>query len=126
MEIICIDTNLLIDYYRKKDKTQTRLRLLAHQFQIVVPAIVAYEFIRGDKGSEPDVFLDRLFAQTSSLAFDLTCARKAAEIWRDLKAIGKSIEPEDLFIATTALVWGYRLATNNHKHFEFIPGIRFV
>lgn len=126
MEIICIDTNLLIDYFRKKEKSQTRLYLLARQYQIALPAIAAYEFIRGDKGAELDEFLDRFFANTSTLAFDLACARKAAEIWSALKPTGKSIEPEDLFIAATAIAWGYPLATNNHKDFEHIRGMRLV
>lgn len=126
MEIICVDTNMLVDYFRRKDKVETRLYQLSLQFEITIPSVVAYEYLRGQKNKELDTFLTRFLSSAATLPFDFACAQKAAEIWQNLKAIGKSIEPEDLFIATTALVWGYRLATNNHKHFEFIPGIRFV
>lgn len=126
MEIICVDTNLLVDYFRKKDKAETRLYQLAKRFEISVPAVVAYEFLRGQKNSELDWFLDKLLKSTSSLPFDLACAQKAAEVWQVNKPTGNTIEPEDLLIAATALTWGYQLATNNPKHFDRIPGIRLI
>jgi predicted nucleic acid-binding protein len=126
MEVICIDTNLLIDYFRKKDKSLTRLFSLAQSFKIVVPSVVAYEFFRGQNNIPLDTFLDSFFAQTTSLSFDLACARKAAEIWQHLRSSGKSIEAEDLLIAATAVAWGYPLATLNHKHYNSVPGLILI
>jgi len=126
MEIICVDTNLLVDYFRKKDKAETRLYRLATLYAISVPSIVAYEFLRGQKNSSVDSFLDALLASTGSLPFDLACAQKAAEVWQLIRASGRSIEPEDLLIAATSLTWGYPLATLNPKHFDFIPEIRLL
>ena len=125
MEIICVDTNLLVDYFRKKDKAETRLYRLSVQYDISVPSIVAYEFLRGQK-SDVDSFLDELLANAVSLPFDLACAQKSAEIWQAIRSSGHSIEPEDLLIAATAMTWDYALATLNPKHFDFIPGIRLV
>jgi tRNA(fMet)-specific endonuclease VapC len=126
MEIICIDTNLLIDYFRKKDKEETKLYRLAARFEISVPSIVAYEYLRGQKRPDLDAFLNQLLSIAPSLSFDLTCAQKAAEIWQVVKSTGISIEPEDLLIAATAITWNYPLATLNPKHFEHIPGIRLL
>ncbi len=78
MEIICIDTNLLIDYYRKKDKTQTRLRLLAHNFKLQslllshMSSFVARKTLNQTFLSSIDYLL-----KLRPLAFDLTCARKS-------------------------------------------------
>lgn len=117
---------MLVDYFRRKDKMETRLYQLSLKFEITVPSIVAYEYLRGQKNKELDTFLHHFLSSAATLPFDFACAQKAAEIWQNLKSTGKSIEPEDLFIAATALVWGYPLATNNLKHFDHIPGIRFV
>ncbi|MFN0014944.1 MAG: type II toxin-antitoxin system VapC family toxin [Saprospiraceae bacterium] len=126
MDIIFIDTDLLIDYFRKKDKEETRLFHLAAQFEIAVSSIVAYEFLRGQKGNKIDDFLNQFFTQAAIFSFDFACAQKAAEIWSSTKPTGKSIEPEDLLIAATAITWDYPLATNNRKHVEHIPGIRLL
>lgn len=126
MEIICVDTNILVDYFRKKDKLETRLYQLSDQFEIAIPSIVAYEYLRGQKRPDLDSFLNQLLASAASLPFDFACAQKAAEIWQTLRPTGNSIEPEDLLIAATALAWNYQLATLNPKHFDHIPGIRLL
>jgi tRNA(fMet)-specific endonuclease VapC len=126
MEIICIDANILIEYFRKKDKTKTQLYALAQNHDILLPTVALYEFLKGQKSDSLDYFLQRLTTQAKAIPFDFACAQKAAEIWKNTKSTGKSIEPEDLFIAATSLTWNYRLATLNHKHFEHIPGIQLL
>jgi predicted nucleic acid-binding protein len=126
MEIICVDTSLLIEYFRKPRKHNTRLYELSQTYQFVIPAIVAYEFLRGQKEQQPDTFLAQLLTQTVSKPFDFDCALKAAEIYQLIKPIGKTIEAEDLLIAATALAGKYRLVTNNPKHFQHIPGITLL
>lgn len=53
--------------------------------------------------------------------------RTVAETFSDLKSSlalrGKPIDDFDLLIASTALVLGYSLVTNNTKHFQRIPGL---
>ncbi len=43
-----------------------------------------------------------------------------------LRAAGQLIGDLDILIAATALEQGLRLVTRNRKHFERIPGLRFV
>lgn len=52
MEIIIIDSNILIEYYRQKDKTQTFFFKLSSSYQFQVSAITKYEIYRGDKQLE--------------------------------------------------------------------------
>lgn len=126
MEIICVDTNLLIDYFRKKDKLETRLYKLSRDFLLAIPTVAAYEFLRGQTNQQPDQFLSHLLTKASTLPFDFACAQKAAAIYQSCKPINCVPEPEDLLIAATALAWGYPLATNNRKHFEHIPDIQLI
>jgi len=126
MEIICVDTSLLIDYFRQSRKYNTRLYELSQNYQLIVPTIVAYEFLRGQKAQQPDTFLAKLLTQTASQPFDFACAQKAAEIYQLTKPAGKTIEAEDLLIAATALAGNYTLVTNNTKHFQNIPGLNLL
>lgn len=41
----------------------------------------------------------------------------------ELEGKGNRLDDLDLVIAATALVLGYRLVTNNTKHFERVPGL---
>ena len=127
MEIICVDTNLLIKYLRKLDKTETRLYQLAQLYDIKVPAIVAYEFLRGEKDGRPmDEFVQKLLTLTGTLPFDGNCAEKAAQIYQQTKRINRIPESEDLLVAATAMGFGYPLATDNWKHFEGVEGVELV
>jgi tRNA(fMet)-specific endonuclease VapC len=42
----------------------------------------------------------------------------------DLEKKGKRIDDFDLVIASTALMLGYGVVTNNERHFRVIPGLR--
>ncbi len=126
MEIICVDTNLLIKYFRSEKKHNTRLYELSHEYQIVLPVIVVYEFLCGQKDQEPDIFINNLLNSAGLLPFDLMCAQKASEIYRINKSTGNTIPIQDLLIAATCIVWDYRLATDNSKHFTIIPGLKLL
>ncbi len=52
MEVICIDTSVLIDYYRKKDKINTFWYELSQKYRFSISAIVQYEILRGDKNKD--------------------------------------------------------------------------
>ncbi len=126
MDVVCLDSSILIAYYRHKDKAQTRLFQLSIEFDtLVVPAVVEYEILRGEKHpSNP--FWDEFFAKVRVLPFDSACAREAANIYAYLKTLNLHQQPLDILIAATACVWDYPIATLNTRHFEHIPGIRVI
>ena len=57
------------------------------------------------------------------IPFESPMVVHACKIKRQLKTIGKQIDPLDLFIAATAIDAGLPLATLNRKHFEPIDGL---
>lgn len=128
MEVICLDTNVLIAHKRAKkaDKDKTLLFSLSLQgYSFVISSITAYELLRGDNSDE-DRYWKAMFANMDILAFDTACAEQAAIIYKDLKQTGRLIEAEDLFIGATALHHRLKLATGNLRHFERIAGLEFV
>jgi len=125
MEIVCLDSSILIAYFRHKDKSQTRLFQLSQEYKLAVPAVVEYEILRGEKNPS-DSFWAHFFDMVAVLPFDRACAREAAGIYAYLKPHNLHQQPLDILIAATARVWNYPLATLNTKDFEDIPEIQIV
>ncbi len=128
MEIICLDTNVLIAHKRAKkaDKDKTFLfRLTTKPYQFAVSSITVYELLRGDNQDE-DRYWKAMFNNMIVLNFDMNCAEHAAKIYQDLKTRGLLIEAEDLLIAATALRHQMKLATGNVKHFARVVGLELV
>ncbi|MEN9897792.1 MAG: hypothetical protein RLZZ66_1441 [Pseudomonadota bacterium] len=128
MEIICLDTNVLIAHKRAKkiDKDKTFLyRLTNNPYQFAVSSITVYELLRGDNNDE-DTYWKAIFSNMKVLNFDSHCAQQAAHIYQNLKKRGMLIESEDLLIAATALANQMKLATGNVKHFNRIEGLELV
>ena len=125
MDMICLDTNILIAHKRAKtsDKDKTELYRLAVQgYRFAVSSITVYELLRGDNQDE-DRYWKTMFTDMDILSFDFACAEQAARIYKDLKEKGLLIEAEDLLIGATALQHRLTLATNNRRHFERIEGL---
>lgn len=128
MDMICLDTNILIAHKRakKSEKDLTLLYQLSTQgYRFGVSSITVYELLRGDNNDE-DRYWKTMFANMEVLPFDADCADQAAEIYKDLKQKGQLIEAEDLFIGATALYHRLKLATRNLRHFERIIGLEFI
>jgi len=128
MEIICLDTNVLIAHKRakKSDKDQTFLFKLSKEFNsFAVSCITIYELLRGDNQDE-DIYWKTMFSNMLVLDFDVNCAEHAAKIYQNLKKRGLLIEAEDLLIAATALSNQMKLATTNVKHFARIEELILI
>lgn len=128
MEIICLDTNVLIAHKRAKkaDKDQTFLFKLSKEFnRFAVSCITVYELLRGDNQDE-DIYWKMMFSNMLVLDFDVNCAEHAAKIYQNLKKRGLLIEAEDLLIAATALSHQMKLATTNVKHFARIEELTLI
>jgi tRNA(fMet)-specific endonuclease VapC len=124
METIIIDSNILIEFYRQKDKSQTVLFKLASSYQFQVSAITKYEIYRGDKNK--DAFWDTFFSSVPVLSFDSPCADVAANIYKELKSKNLTVDTDDILIAATAIKNNLRLATINRKHFNRIDELNLI
>jgi len=123
---IMVDTNILIDYFRKTNKQNARL--LQHFVEydtIYISSITEFEIISGSTDAQLQ-FWDLMLARLKVLDFDVRVARKAADIVKQLKKKRKSIDKADLFIAATALVHKLTLDTENRKHFALIETLQLL
>ena len=124
--LICLDTSVLIDYYRKKDKTKSLFFKLTERYSLfAVSAITEYELYLGNS-EEQNIFWNKFFSQITVLPFDTIAARNAANIFKQLKGKNKLIDVPDIMIAGTTMRFNLPLATLNRKHFERINDVKIV
>lgn len=123
-EVVLLDTSVLIDYFRKKDKTKSvlfRLTMLNKLF--AVSAITQFEIYAGAHAGQVS-FWDSFFHEVLILPFNSEISILAANINSDLKRKRRQIDIPDLFIAATAIINELPCVTLNKKHFERIENLK--
>ena len=125
-EIICLDTSILIDFFRKKKKENSIFYQLAQKHDVfAVSVITEYEIFTGCT-TEQQEFWNDFFSRIMVLPFDSNCNKVAVTIFKNLKAKSKLIEIPDILIAATAIRHNLKLATINKKHFERISNLQLI
>ncbi len=118
-----INSTILIDYFRKTDKNNSRLvSHFKNYHRLYIFSITEFEVING-AASEHLQFWNQMLSRFTILDFDSKAARKATEIVWQLKTKRKSIDKPDLFIAATSVVHQLTLDTTNKKHFVHIASL---
>ena len=121
-----VDSTILIDYFRKTDKANSKL--VAHfknYDQLYISSVTEFEVVNGATQSHLE-FWDGMLPRFTILSFDSKTARQAADIVAQLKTKRKTIDKPDLFIAATAVVNGLTLDTLNVKHFIHIDSLQLL
>lgn len=118
-----LDTNVLIREYRNPGSvtfTKRSPKKTRSKKNFAITTVTAHEILVGCKTqSQKDYWYD-VFSKFVILPFNLNAAGWAATIQRNLHKKGFSIETTDLYIASTAVAFGLKLASYNQRHFEHI------
>jgi predicted nucleic acid-binding protein len=124
--IICLDTSVLIDFYRKKDKSKSLFFKLTEQYMFfAVSAVTEYELYIGNS-EEQNLFWNDFFSRVIILPFDTKAVKQSVEIYKYLKQQNNLIDIPDIMIAGTAMQNQMPLATLNRKHFERINNLTII
>ncbi|MDB5011354.1 MAG: type toxin-antitoxin system VapC family toxin [Mucilaginibacter sp.] len=125
-KIVLLDTSILIDYFRKTEKSNSTWVKLFHQgYDFCISAITEYEIYSGATSPQLN-FWEEVLKQTKVLAFDQMVVKTAVIINNDLKHKRKQIDIADLFIASTSIAYDLPFATLNRKHFDRIEQLQIV
>ena len=125
MRRVVVDTNVFIDWRRKKAGVLGKLMDLSRKgkIEILLPTVVIMEYWVGreidDKGLKARA--ERMFEGFVRVGLTELIAKKAGEILRKNK-VG---QPMDAVVAATSLIVDAELATRNERHFEKVKGLRF-
>lgn len=128
MKKIVLDTSLIIDHVRGKDKRLIKLLGLqkTKRVQLFVSSVVIFEFYSGLSLKKEAIFsnTENLFATFKIVDIDREIAKLAAKINREQK-LYQQIGAIDLLIGATAIYYSALLATRNIKDFQLIKGLKF-
>ncbi|MCU0427943.1 MAG: type II toxin-antitoxin system VapC family toxin [Candidatus Kapabacteria bacterium] len=117
---IVVDTSILIDFIRKKDKSKAVFVHLEQRYIIVVSAITVTELMIGATSEEKRNLHKQLLAPYEILPLTGSCAFVAATIVQSLKRKNRLIALADTLIAATGIANNLPLATLNREHFSRI------
>ena len=122
--MILLDTSILIELFRKKDKSNTLFYQIAQEkSELAISSITHYEVGIGNNRLHQD-YWESLCENLMVLPFDRICSETATSVYRELKSKNKLIDLADLLIGATSLSHEIPIATLNKKHFERIPGLK--
>jgi tRNA(fMet)-specific endonuclease VapC len=123
---LMVDSTILIDYFRKTIKANSKLVTHFRNYEhLYISSVTEFEIVNGAT-KEHLQFWDGMLARFTVLDFDSKAARQAANIVAHLKTKRKTIDKPDLFIAATAVVNELTLDTLNIKHFTSIESLNLL
>ena len=122
-----LDTDTLSAIMRREPTAIANARAyLSSQSQLSISIVTRYEILRG---------LSAKNATLQTAAFHSLCQSmevlplsdevivRAADIYGTLHRTGQLVGDADILIASTCLVSGYEIVTNNTSHFSRVPGL---
>lgn len=125
-KVVLADISILIDLFRKTDKTKTQLIALVRQgYTFCISAITEYEIYSGATPAQLP-FWNELLEKVQVIPFDQAAVKTAVEINNRLKYKRKQIDLADLFIAAIAVAHNLPFATLNKKHFDRIEELEMI
>ncbi|HRN70170.1 MAG TPA: PIN domain-containing protein [Candidatus Woesebacteria bacterium] len=126
MEIICVDTDIIIDFSKGHTTLlDTYLELKEKNKAIlIVSSISIFEFFTGVVEKKiPEAELLFSSFQVHEVSEDI--AKLSAYLNRKYKLIHK-IDINDIYIAATSIALKAKLLTKTKKHFKYIPEVVFA
>lgn len=120
---VLIDTSILIDHLRKKQKDKTTFFKLSKNYDCLISSITQFEFSVGSTPHNQE-FTKNLLAALPVLSLDSNCTEIAVDLYHALKKRNQLISLPDIFIAATAIANDLPFQTLNKKHFQRIDKLK--
>ena len=117
--IYCLDTDILIEYFRGSSAQKKRIETLREEDSVGFTWLTIYEFFKGIFISgrlQEETFLKGLAKTCTFLETSYEAARIGGEIYATLKKRGELINDADILIASTVKAYHAVLVTNNEAH----------
>lgn len=125
--IYCLDTDILIEYFRGSQSIKRRIENLADEDRVGLIWLTFYEFFKGIFVSgklDEEKFLQNMAETCIVLETSFEAARIGGQIYAALKKQGKLINDADIMIASIVKAHDAVLVTNNEEHFSRIQGLQ--
>ena len=119
--MILLDTSILIDFFKGKNKTFD-----ISNSEVVTTVITYHEILSGlkhKKAKNEEKFFRRFFTEVEILEYDIESADKSSEIMSKLLSIGKVVNTFDVLIAGIALANGIDKIASRDNDFNEISRV---
>jgi predicted nucleic acid-binding protein len=123
---LLIDTSIIIDHLRKKNKKNSQLYNIVGKHTLFISAITVFELYSGAINEQKKQDISNVLEYVKILPFTKVTAQKSGEIYLSLRKENQVIETKDLFIAATALSHDFALMTLNLKHFKRVKELNIL
>jgi predicted nucleic acid-binding protein len=124
-KLILADTSLLIDFFRKTDKSKSLISLVKKGYKFCICVITEYEIYTGATNEQLE-YCEKFLEKVDVIQLDSLAIQHAVRINKVLKSQRKQIDLADLFIAAIAVSRQLPVATLNKKHFQRIQELQLV
>jgi len=123
---ILIDTSVIIDFLRKKNKQKSVLWRIKEKYECFISTVTLFELQCGSKTEQHSKDIYKLRKWIEIIPFDENISEVSAIIFQNLRAKNQLIEFRDIFIAATAISRDLLLATFNLSHFKRIQNLNLL
>ncbi|MEM0374445.1 MAG: type II toxin-antitoxin system VapC family toxin [Sulfolobaceae archaeon] len=125
MECRCLDSDILIDFLRGKERAVNYVESIRKSSRLATTVINAFELYYGAYKYNRDFEKLNEFLQSMEiLPFTLVEAKKAAEIEANLERRGEVVGLKDVLISSIVISNNCIIVTGNVKHFNKIQGVK--
>ena len=125
MQIVIVDTDILIDAGLKIDKAINYLQRLEQENTLGVSVITQMELIVGCRNRRELNSLDKFLRRFAIININETISFKSAELLKKYR-LGHGLMIADALIAATVLTMDVSVLTKNKKDYQFIEGIKLI
>ena len=123
---ICVDSDVVIDYLRGKNRFQDVLPSAIEKYDCYIAPISAYELYYGGYYSGRLNKVEDVLDLLRLLDCPRASIRKSAEIHAKLSKTGNSLDVKDILVAGTCIYFNIPLLTRNVDHFRRIEELSLV
>ena len=128
---ICVDTDILIDYLKKKEPGSRAYERWRNKASVGVTSITVFELLLGARQAnlkekryeEAKSFVEQ---QHRIFAFDASATQKASEIGAQLNRLGAGIEIRDCSMPAICVKQDIPILTRNKNHYQRVESLKML
>lgn len=123
MKRFLLDSDVLMDFFKKRDYAVSLLSRLRKEGFLTVSILTVAELRAGWNDEQAEFFLPKLYKLVAVKNINLKIAQLAGKFRWEYKAKGVSLPTVDTLIGATAILEKCQLVTRNKKDYP-MPGIK--
>ncbi len=123
---VIADTNIFVEYVRKRNKQNTSLYKIASSHTLVTTSITVFELYFGARTPDAVQTISQVLKDMAVFSFTDEAAKIAAIEQNRLRSRNKIVDIRDLFVASIAIANDLPVATLNRKHFRNVGALHLL